>query len=237
MLLAILMPALNKVKKIARRRSSAAPTSRVWVRPSRCNANDYEDQFTKQNSKVLNDPKMWSIVTAGNLMSPSRNCHFQLHRSCAQACICWSAKRMLARRASSAAAAVKSAYDGTNRVSGRTWSSCGTSAIRISMNGTKKCGLGPKEHVSYSFQQPFGNFAASGASTASFAIMADKNPWFDPQAHGADPRHSHGGYLYRYYSAYPPSPNWESGSTARAMGDPGRQCQCPRPRRPECGVR
>jgi prepilin-type processing-associated H-X9-DG protein len=46
---------------------------------------------------------------------------------------------------------------------------------------------GPKNHVSYSFQMPYqagggvGRFAADGTRSAAFAVMADKNPWYDPK--------------------------------------------------------
>lgn len=44
---------------------------------------------------------------------------------------------------------------------------------------------GPRNHVSYSYQMPYGpdggagEFAARGDMSAAFAVMADKNPWYD----------------------------------------------------------
>ena len=46
---------------------------------------------------------------------------------------------------------------------------------------------GPKNHVSYSYQMPYGpkggagRYAADGTKPASYAVMADKNPWYDPK--------------------------------------------------------
>ena len=46
---------------------------------------------------------------------------------------------------------------------------------------------GPKNHVSYSYQMPYGpnggagDYAADGTKSAAFAVMADKNPWYDPK--------------------------------------------------------
>ena len=40
---------------------------------------------------------------------------------------------------------------------------------------------GAKGHVSYAYHMPYDTeFSADGSSGSAFAIMADKNPWFDP---------------------------------------------------------
>ncbi len=52
---------------------------------------------------------------------------------------------------------------------------------------------GPKNHVSYSYQMPYGpeggagDFAADGMKSAKFAVMADKNPWYDPKLRTGTP--------------------------------------------------
>lgn len=52
---------------------------------------------------------------------------------------------------------------------------------------------GPKNHVSYSYQMPYGpnggagDYAADGIKSAAFAVMADKNPWYDPKLHTGTP--------------------------------------------------
>ena len=40
-------------------------------------------------------------------------------------------------------------------------------------------GSNPTDHLSYSYQFPYGKFPAGGTSNPSVAIMADRNPWFD----------------------------------------------------------
>ncbi len=46
---------------------------------------------------------------------------------------------------------------------------------------------GPRNHVSYSYQMPYGpnggpgRYAADASKSAEFAVMADKNPWYDPK--------------------------------------------------------
>lgn len=46
---------------------------------------------------------------------------------------------------------------------------------------------GPKNHVSYSYHMPYGPnggvgfYAANNTKSSSFAVMADKNPWYDPK--------------------------------------------------------
>ncbi len=46
---------------------------------------------------------------------------------------------------------------------------------------------GPGKCVSYSYQMPYGpkggagDYAADGTRSAAFAVMADKNPWYDPK--------------------------------------------------------
>jgi hypothetical protein len=36
----------------------------------------------------------------------------------------------------------------------------------------------PYKHISYSYQNPYGRYAADGTFSARFAIAADMNPWF-----------------------------------------------------------
>lgn len=204
MLLAILMPALNKVKKIAQRVVCGTNLKGLGTAQS-VYANDYEDQFTKQTG--LNTPNLWSIVTLD----------FDVAAKSFPNCTVGASLYLLVREADVSPKSFvcggggQSAYDGTNRYGSdlvELWDFGNPNIV----NGTKKCGMGPKEHVSYSFQQPFGNFAASGASTASFAIMADKNPWFDPKlteaAAGTATADTYTGIIQRIVHY------WESGSTA-----------------------
>jgi len=40
-------------------------------------------------------------------------------------------------------------------------------------------GSDPYKHVSYAYHNPYGKFPLNGNLSASFAVMADMNPWFD----------------------------------------------------------
>lgn len=180
MLLAILMPALNKVKKIAQRVVCGTNLKGLGTAQS-VYANDYEDQFTKQGG--TGGTKSWGRVTpdfdvaakawGGNLFHSVGSSLYLLVR-----------EADVSPKSFVCGAGGQTAYDGTNR-NGldlvELWD-FGNPNYTVGTGATaKSCGEGPKGHVSYGFHQPFGNFAASGASTASFAILADKNPWFDPK--------------------------------------------------------
>ena len=39
-------------------------------------------------------------------------------------------------------------------------------------------GIDPYKHISYSYHNPYGNFPPDASRPASFAVMADMNPWF-----------------------------------------------------------
>ena len=70
---------------------------------------------------------------------------------------------------------------------------------------------GPKNCVSYSYQHPFGRFAADGTKSASFAVMADRNPWYDSTIRkgpaSADDWFDKVGYLGRHYAG--PVEEWQ----------------------------
>jgi hypothetical protein len=46
---------------------------------------------------------------------------------------------------------------------------------------------GPKNCVSYSYHMPYSNYAADASSPSSFAVMADKSPWYDSQLRKGEP--------------------------------------------------
>ncbi len=72
-------------------------------------------------------------------------------------------------------------------------------------------GTGPKNCVSYSYHHPFGRFAADGTRSAAFAIMADRNPWYDSAIRkgpaSADDWFDKVGYLVPYYTG--PVEEWQ----------------------------
>ncbi|MBN1125214.1 MAG: hypothetical protein JXA82_09405 [Sedimentisphaerales bacterium] len=48
-------------------------------------------------------------------------------------------------------------------------------------------GTGPRNCVSYSFHMPYGRYPADGMRSATFAVMADKNPWYDSLVRRGEP--------------------------------------------------
>ncbi len=71
---------------------------------------------------------------------------------------------------------------------------------------------GPKNHVSYSYHMPYGpnggagDYAAHGWKSAAFAVMADKNPWYDPKLTVGDPTSEN--YVSRVWTIFN---DWDSG--------------------------
>jgi hypothetical protein len=176
--LAILMPALNKVKKIAQRVVCGTNLKGLGTAQS-VYANDYEDQFVKQGglatsfdwalyTPAFDQPKKWA--SASNTLTVGASLYLLVREA------------DVSPKSFVCGAGGQSAYDGKN--------SMGADLVELwdfgnpnVTTGTpaQACGKGPKEHVSYGYHQPYGRYSASGASSASFAIMADKNPWFDPK--------------------------------------------------------
>lgn len=184
MLLAILMPALSKVKKIAQRVVCATNLKGLGTAQT-VYANDYEDQYAVQN--VTN----W-IERTGNFDErqgpktwPSQNgtVGASLYLLVREADV--SPKSFVC------GAGGQTAYEGQNATGrdivdlwdfGQWWASP-QAGIDDGAGPTH----GPKNHVSYSYQMPYGpnggrcRYAADTTRGASFAVMADKNPWFDPK--------------------------------------------------------
>jgi prepilin-type N-terminal cleavage/methylation domain-containing protein len=179
MLLAILMPALNKVKKIAQRVVCGTNLKGLGTAQS-VYSNDYEDQFVKQggSSTAYN----WSRFTPG-FDNTARTWSGTAILSVGASLYLLVREADVSPKSFVCGAGGQSAYDGKNRTGAdlvELWDFGNPSAMDTG-SPAQPCGKGPMEHVSYSYQQPYGRFAASGASSASFAIMADKNPWFDPK--------------------------------------------------------
>lgn len=177
MLLAILMPALNKVKKIAQRVVCGTNLKGLGTAQS-VYANDYEDQFTKlgSNSATWNNyTQAWQVATATpeTFKAPGWN-------------VTVSASLYLLIREADVSpksfvcpATTQKPYEGQNTVTPKLdlvelWDFGNITDTSADMAGT-----GSENCVSYAYQLPFSSHAASGAASASFAVMADKNPWYD----------------------------------------------------------
>ena len=170
MLLAILMPALGKVKKMAER-LVCGTNLKGMANALNVYAYDYRDEFPVAGG---GGDDMWSIKTAG-WDTPSKNWNGDDNLSVAASLF------MLVREAD---VGVKSFV-------------CKSSNQRAFVNHTQHDmtelwdfgGNGdqqeerPSAYVSYSYQIPYDvegrNYPADGTSAPGNAIMADRNPWYD----------------------------------------------------------
>ncbi len=181
MLLAILMPALNKVKKIAQRVICGTNLKGLGTAQN-VYANDYEDQFAKQGGSR---PLTWSWFTDN---WPDSDVGWQGTEN--RGITVGASLYLLVREADVSPKSFvcpsggETPYDGKNP-----WNN-----DLVELWDFGKAGSpyppGPFGAVSYSYHDPYGRRAASGSATASFAIMADRNPFFDPKlewASGPDP--------------------------------------------------
>ena len=184
MLLAILMPALNKVKKIAQRvvcgtNLKGLGTAQVVY------ANDYDDAFVVQSASFS---PTWGQTTTTWASGPTPTfttvtVGASLYLLVREADV--SPKSFIC------GAGGQNAYEGQNPAVPSAditelWDFGGIGAVSTPDNGWGPT-HGPHGHVSYSYQMPYdaaggaGRHAADGTKSAAFAVMADKNPWQDPK--------------------------------------------------------
>jgi prepilin-type N-terminal cleavage/methylation domain-containing protein/prepilin-type processing-associated H-X9-DG protein len=177
MLLAILMPALSKVKKIAQRVVCATNLKGLGTAQT-VYSQDYDDEYTVQGQRGKHtwdwgtngwqsDKKDWSVddtITIGASL-------YLLVR-----------EADVSPKSFICPAGEESEFDGTN--------SKDMDIIQLYDFGdeSKVAGSGYSyQHVSYAFQMPYAEgggkspYAADGTNNASFAVMADKSPYFDPR--------------------------------------------------------
>jgi len=174
MLLAILMPALNKVKKIAQRvvcgtNLKGLGTAHVVY------ANDYEDDFVVQGQGFNHD---WDYFTYGW-----------------QATTCMIAEGteltvgaslyLLVREADVSPKSFVCGGGGQQEFDGENGNQL--DIVELYDFGHISSGNGPRNCCSYSYHLPYNatggpsRNAADGTRSAAFAVMADKNPWMDPK--------------------------------------------------------
>ncbi|MBN1818304.1 MAG: type II secretion system protein [Sedimentisphaerales bacterium] len=175
MLLAILMPALNKVKKIAQRVVCGTNLKGLGTAQS-VYANDYEDQFTRQGAGISG--LTWNTSFAG-WQSPT-----DPWRAVGTTEITIGASLyLLVREADVSPKSFVCTAGGQTAFDGRNDNDLDLVELwdfgSIDKGSTAVIGTGPTNCVSYSFHDPYGRYAAGGTATASFAVMADKSPWFD----------------------------------------------------------
>jgi len=185
MLLAILMPALGKVKKLAQR-LVCGTNLKGMANGMEVYAFDYEDDYPSQGGKGWN---IWTDGAAGNYWKNSSYEWSKLDASGSDgtyednAVTISASLYMLVKVAD---VGVKSFICAGGQEEAFV-NDFDTDTINMDMVELNDFGPTPVDHYSYSYQMPYGNagnprdrwFPARGTSNPANAIMADKNPWFD----------------------------------------------------------
>ncbi len=187
MLLAILMPALNKVKKIAQR-VVCGTNLKGLGNAMTVYANDFSGQFPCQGQGAAH---VWAENTAG-WQNPQKD-----WRTTPGNITVGASLYLLVRLADVSPKSFVCPASDQKEFSGRN----GTNydIVELWDFGTTSSGSGasgswgaegPARCVSYSYHQPYmgtastgspGRFRADDTRSAAFAILGDKNPWYDPK--------------------------------------------------------
>lgn len=187
MLLAILMPALSKVKKIAQRVVCATNLKGLGTAQT-VYSNDYDDEYTVQGQGGAHT---WSNTTA------DWNVVIKNWKTTPQTITVGASLFLLVREADVSPksfvcpSSTQQVWDMRTAAAGTT----GPDIVEVwDFGGVGFGGQGPQNCVSYSYHQPYdasdpattatatgakGRYSADGSRSASFATMADRNPYFD----------------------------------------------------------
>jgi prepilin-type N-terminal cleavage/methylation domain-containing protein/prepilin-type processing-associated H-X9-DG protein len=179
MLLAILMPALNKVKKIAQRvvcgtNLKGLGTAHIVY------ANDYEDDFVIQGGGFTH---AWEYNTGG-WQSDVPVWDKQLPITVGASLYLLVREADVSPKSFVCGGGGQQEFDGENAMS--------LDIVELYDFGHTDNGDGPRNCCSYSYHLPYrgdggpNRNAADGTRSAAFAVMADKNPWMDPKLQAAD---------------------------------------------------
>lgn len=213
MLLAILMPALSKVKKIAARVVCGTNLKGLGTAQT-VYAHDYSDQYVVQGGKtqaVLNNTMtgdFWQTATvnwASTTAAPNISVGTSLYLLVREADV--SPKSFVCP------SSAETVFDGKN-----------TNNLDITalwdFGGTTATGT-PATCVSYSYHMPYNGssaapsakkhrYAADGLRSASFAVMADKSPWFDAKLNSGVPTQANYLDLKALLPVPPTAGDWNS---------------------------
>jgi prepilin-type N-terminal cleavage/methylation domain-containing protein len=199
MLLAILMPALNKVKKIAQRVICGTNLKGLGTAQT-VYANDYDDEYVVQGRGFAHT---W---TPGTKAAPTgsvgtmgwQNLTTNITTQAGTITI-GASLYLLVREADVSPKSFVCPSSGETVFSGKNANNLDITALfdfgNPQYTPTGGSPEGPAKCVSYSYQMPYaagqtpmptgantgskGKYAATGGRSASFAVMADKNPWYD----------------------------------------------------------
>jgi prepilin-type N-terminal cleavage/methylation domain-containing protein len=186
MLLAILMPALNKVKKIAQRvvcgtNLKGLGTAMIVY------GNDYDDEAPQQGGR--------STITWGTETDQWRNKLQTFPAGVTKNLTIGASLYLLVREADVSPKSFVCPSSNQSEFDGQTGITADPpDIVELFDFGTLDAAVGggpdsgPRNHQSYAYQMPYGpggggsTFAAGFATnSAAFAIMADRNPWMDSQ--------------------------------------------------------
>jgi prepilin-type processing-associated H-X9-DG protein len=187
MLLAILMPALNKVKKIAQRVVCGTNLKGLGTAQA-VYANDYDDEFAVQGGG--NSSLSWEPDRTDEFSTPSYAWADRGQLTVGASLYLLVREADVSPKSFVCPSGGESEYDGTNPVDNLDIVELYDFGAYIQDHpiwGSR----GPKNCVSYAYQSPYvggsgagsgakSRNAADGSKSAAFAVMADKNPWFDP---------------------------------------------------------
>ncbi len=191
-LLAILMPMQGRVKKIAPRvvcgtNLKGLGTAQVVY------ANDYDDKFAIQGGEGAPG---WTTAT-DDFFNPDKDW------SKAKGITVGASLYLLVREADVSPksfvcpSSEQRSFDGRNPLDSditQLWDfgMFTTDPVKRRDDGVGNT-HGPRNHVSYSYQMPYGpkggtgRYAADGTKSAAYAVMAEKNPWYDPMLETGTP--------------------------------------------------
>jgi prepilin-type N-terminal cleavage/methylation domain-containing protein len=189
MLLAILMPALNKVKKIAMRVVCGTNLKGLGTAQS-VYANDYDDEYVVQGRGFAHT---WTAGAGSNYQNATTNVTTTAGNITVGASL-----YLLVREADVSAKSFVCPSSSETVFTGKNNFGLDITALFDFGNPTvvptgASAAEGPSKTVSYSYQMPYaagqtnptastgsrGKFFATGNRSATFAVMADKNPYYD----------------------------------------------------------
>lgn len=177
MLLAILMPALSKVKRIAQRVVCATNLKGLGTAQN-VYAQDYDDEYAVQGGKGRHT---WDWVT-GAFQNPAKDWSQDDTITIGASLYLLVREADVSPKSFVCLSGEETEYDGTNTGD--------KDLVELWDFGNEKLAPDsgyPYEHVSYSYHMPYGllggknSRAASATANAAFAFMADKNPYLDPK--------------------------------------------------------
>jgi len=168
MLLAILMPALSKVKRMAQRTVCGTNLKGLGTAQA-VYANDYSDMYTRQGGRgthtwtagQVNDTNGWDNPTKDWANTSPITVGASLY--------------LLVREADVSPKQFVCPSGGQQVFQGHAT----LDVTQLWDFGRSNLGSGPARCQSYAFHFPYGRNAADGSRSASFAILADRSPWFD----------------------------------------------------------